>query len=254
MRRPLIAGNWKMHKDHREAADLVRELWPLLKGLTGVEVAVCPPFTSIPAVAGVIREEGMDICLGAQDAWFEAEGAFTGEISLGMLKSLGVDRVIVGHSERRQVIGEDDGLVARKLGAVLSGGLQAILCCGETLEEREAGGAFAKVEGQLKSAFSAVEPQLTGGLVVAYEPIWAIGTGKVATPDDAQEICAHIRKLAGEAFSEGVASGLRILYGGSVKPDNAAELMAMPDIDGALVGGASLQAADFSGIVRNSGV
>ncbi len=171
-----------------------------------------------------------------------------------MLKALGVDRVIIGHSERRQIIGEDDELVAKKLRAVLESGLQAILCCGETLEEREAGNAFAKVEGQMKSAFAAVEPEWTGNLVIAYEPIWAIGTGVVATPDDAQEIIAHLRKLAGEAFGAEVASGLRILYGGSVKPDNAAELMSQPDIDGALVGGASLKAADFAGIVKNSGV
>jgi triosephosphate isomerase len=243
-----------MYKDHEEAAALVSELWPLVKEDRGVEVAVCPPFTSIPAVSALIKEQGMDIGLGAQDAWYEAEGAYTGEVSLPMLKSLGVDRVIIGHSERRQIIGEDDGLVAKKLRAVLESGLQAILCCGETLEEREAGKAFAKVEGQMKSAFAAVDPQWTGSLVVAYEPIWAIGTGVVATPDDAQEIIAHLRKLAGEAFSGEVAEGLRILYGGSVKPDNAAELMGMPDIDGALVGGASLKAADFSGIVKNSGV
>lgn len=254
MRKPLIAGNWKMYKDHREAAALVGELWPLVKDVRDVEVAVCPPFTSIPSVAALIEERGMGIGLGAQDAWFEAEGAFTGEISLSMLKSLGVDRVIIGHSERRQIIGEDDELVARKLRAVLESGLQAILCCGETLEEREAGNAFAKVEGQMKSAFAAVEPRWTSNLVIAYEPIWAIGTGVVATPDDAQEIIAYIRKLAGEAFGEDVASVLRVLYGGSVKPDNAAVLMAMPDIDGALVGGASLKAADFAGIVSNSGV
>jgi triosephosphate isomerase len=254
MRKPLIAGNWKMYKDHREATALVSELWPLVKDNASVDFAVCPPFTSIPAVAALIEEQGMTIGLGAQDVYYEAEGAFTGEVSTGMLKAVGVDRVIIGHSERRQIIGEDDNLIARKLHAVLADGMQAILCCGETLEEREAGNAFAKVEGQMRSAFDVVDPGWTSRLVIAYEPIWAIGTGLNATPDDAQEIIAFLRKIVEEVFTADVAAIMRILYGGSVKPGNTAELMTMPDVDGALVGGASLKAADFAGIINYSEV
>ncbi len=250
MRKPLIAGNWKMFKDHVEATALVEALWPLVKDNDKVEVAVCPPFTAIPAVSALITQEGMNIGLGAQDVYPEPNGAFTGEVAPGMLTALSVDRVIIGHSERRQIFGESDELVARKLEAVLANGMQAILCCGETLEEREAGKANAKVEGQMRSAFKAVKPEWTDSLVVAYEPIWAIGTGAVATSDDAQEIISFIRKIASEVFGAEVADGLRILYGGSVKAGNAAELMAMPDIDGALVGGASLKAEDFAGIVN----
>ncbi len=243
-----------MYKDHREAAALVGELWPLVKNNTSVEFAVCPPFTSIPAVAALIEERGIKIGLGAQDVYYEAEGAFTGEVSPEMLKAVGVDRVIVGHSERRQIIGEDNDLIAKKLRAVLASGMQAILCCGETLEEREAGNAFKKVEGQMRSAFAVVEKGWIGMLVIAYEPIWAIGTGVNATPDDAQEIIAFLRTIVEEVFGADAAAGMRILYGGSVKPGNAAELMAMPDVDGALVGGASLKAADFAGIINYSEV
>ena len=250
MRKPLIAGNWKMYKDHREAVELVDALWELLGDTAQVEVAVCPPFTSIPAVAALIGEKGMTLGLGAQDAYFEKEGAFTGEVSLPMLKSLGVDRVIVGHSERRQVIGESDELVAKKLKAVLEEGLQAILCCGETLEERDRGDAHPKVAGQLASALEGIGEEKAAKLVIAYEPIWAIGTGVNATPEDAQDMISFIRGELAERWGSSCADGVRILYGGSVKPGNAAELLAMPDIDGALVGGASLKAADFASIVE----
>ncbi|WP_287152827.1 triose-phosphate isomerase [Candidatus Solincola tengchongensis] len=250
MRLPLVAGNWKMHKDHREAVDLVRELDGLLAGLEGVEVAVCPPFTALSDVARTLKESRSRIVLGAQDVYPAPEGAYTGEISPRMLKALEVHYVIVGHSERREIIGEGDQLVAAKARAVLEEGMVPILCVGETLEEREEGKAESKVRGQLESALAAWSSDEASALVIAYEPIWAIGTGKTATPEDAQEMNSFIRGWLAERFGQDTASGVRILYGGSVKPDNAAELMAMPDVDGALVGGASLKAADFAAIAR----
>ncbi len=250
MRKPLIAGNWKMYKDHQQAVELVGSLWGMIDGIEGVEVAVCPPFTSIPAVSSLIKERGMGLGLGAQDAYFEKEGAFTGEVSLTMLKPFGVDRIIVGHSERRQILGEGDDLVAKKLAAVLEEGMQAILCCGETLQEREAGGARKKVEDQLRAALDGVSPERSSGLVVAYEPIWAIGTGVNATPEDAQDMISFIREWLSGLWGKETAEGIRILYGGSVKPDNASDILSMPDIDGALVGGASLKAEDFASIIR----
>lgn len=243
-----------MYKDHREAVQLVAALWDLVGSIEGVEVAVCPPFTSIPDISRLIEERSMKLGLGAQDVFYEKEGAYTGEISIPMLKALNVDRVIVGHSERRQILGEDDEMVSRKLRAVLDGGLQAILCCGETLEEREAGGAFAKVQGQLDLDLEGLPASDAGRLVVAYEPIWAIGTGVNATPEDAQEMISFIRERLSQRWGEEVAQVIRILYGGSVKPDNAASLLSMPDIDGALVGGASLKAADFAEIVRAAAI
>ncbi len=252
MRQPLIAGNWKMYKNNAEAVELVRELAPLLEGLQGVEVAVCPPFTAISDVSRTVAELGAAIAVGAQDVYTEKEGAFTGEISPPMLSALGVKYVIAGHSERREIIGEKDDLVSLKLRAVLDGGMTPILCVGETLEEREAGRASEKVEGQLRAGLNKIETSEIAGMVIAYEPIWAIGTGKTATPDDAQEMCAFIRGWLARSYGEDAASALRVLYGGSVKPDNASELMAMQDIDGALVGGASLKAADFAAIARAS--
>lgn len=250
MRLPLVAGNWKMHKDHREAVELVRELEGLLVGLEGVEVAVCPPFTALSDVSRTLKETGSRIVLGAQDVYPAPEGAYTGEISPRMLKALEVHYVIVGHSERREIIGEEDRLVAAKARAVLEEGMVPILCVGETLEEREEGRAESKVIGQLEAALSAWTGDEVASLVIAYEPIWAIGTGRTATPEDAQDMNSFIRGWVAERFGQDAASGVRILYGGSVKPENAAELMAMPDIDGALVGGASLKAADFAAIVR----
>jgi len=254
MRTPLVAGNWKMHKDHREAVELVRELDGLLAGLEGVEVAVCPPFTALSDVARTLEDSGSPILLGAQDVYPAPEGAFTGEISPRMLRALGVRYVIVGHSERREIIGEKDDLVAAKARAVLEEGMVPILCVGETLEEREEGKAVSKVQGQLEAALSAwTGDEVSTGLVIAYEPIWAIGTGRTATPEDAQEMNSFIRGWLAERFGQDAASEVRILYGGSVKPDNAGELMAMPDIDGALVGGASLKAGDFAAIARFRG-
>ncbi len=250
MRKPLIAGNWKMYKDHQQAVELVGSLWDMIEDARNVEVAVCPPFTSIPAVSELIRERNMRLGLGAQDVYFEKEGAFTGEVSLMMLKPFGVDRVIVGHSERRQILGESDDLVAKKLNAVLEEGLQAILCCGETLQEREGGSARKRVEHQLSSALEGVSSEKSSLLVVAYEPIWAIGTGVNATPEDAQDMISFIREWLSGLWGKETAEETRILYGGSVKPDNASDILSMPDIDGALVGGASLKAGDFASIVK----
>lgn len=248
MRKPLIAGNWKMFKNNREAVELIGELAPLIAGSEDVEVAVCPPFTAIADVSRAIKDAGSAISLGAQNVYPEEEGAFTGEISPAMLAALGVDYVIVGHSERRQIMGERDDFIALKLRAVLDSGMTPILCVGETFEEREAGEAAAKVRGQLEADLVSLQDAEIPVLVVAYEPIWAIGTGKTATPEDAQEMCSFIRARLADAYGEDAASRVRVLYGGSVKPDNAADLMAREDIDGALVGGASLKAADFAAI------
>lgn len=252
MRKPLIAGNWKMYMNNREAVELVRQLAPMLTGLQRVEVAVCPPFTALADVSRLLGELGADIRLGAQDVYPQEEGAFTGEISPVMLNSLGVEYVIVGHSERREVLGERDDFVAAKVRAVIDHGMTPILCVGETLEEREAGRAEAKVEGQLQAGLAQVAPGELPGVVIAYEPIWAIGTGRTATPDDAQEMNAFIRSRLAAAHGGEAASQVRVLYGGSVKPENAADLLAGEDVDGALVGGASLKAADFSAIARSA--
>jgi triosephosphate isomerase len=252
MRKPLIAGNWKMFKDNREAEELVRELVPLVAGVEDVEVAVCPPFTALADTSRLLAESGSAIALGAQDVYPADQGAYTGEISPLMLKAVGVTYVIAGHSERREIIGEKDDFVAAKVRAVLDAGMTPILCVGETLEEREDGRALSKVEGQLAAGLDSAEAVEIPGMVIAYEPIWAIGTGKTATPDDAQEMNSSIRRWLAGAYGDDAAASVRILYGGSVKPDNAAELMAMEDIDGALVGGASLKAADFAAIVSGA--
>lgn len=248
MRKPLIAGNWKMHKDNREAVELVKELDDLVKGLQGVEIVVCPPFTALADVSRTIAGSGSGIKLGAQNVYPEPLGAFTGEISPLMLKAVGADYVIVGHSERREIMGESDEFIARKLRAVLDNGMTPILCVGETLEERERGEARSKVEGQLRADLASLSEGDMAGVVIAYEPIWAIGTGKTATPRDAQDMTSFIRERIGVEYNEDIAGGIRVLYGGSVKPGNIAELMAKEDIDGALVGGASLKAGDFAAI------
>ncbi len=250
MRRPLIAGNWKMYKDHREATDLVNNLWPLVKDNRDVEVVVCPSFTSLYPVSELIRDKGYGIALGAQDVFYENEGAYTGEVSPGMLKALDVSYVILGHSERRQIFGEDDDLVSRKLRAALEWGFNAILCVGETLKEREDGKTLAKILGQVKRDLQGVSAENLERTVIAYEPIWAIGTGRNASPQDAEEAIASIREEIANLYGKGNSERIRILYGGSVKPDNIRSLMEMPDIDGALVGGASLDARDFAAIVN----
>ena len=244
-RRPLIAGNWKMYKTTGEAVALVQAI---LAGLrTEREVVVAPPFTALAAVAPLLR--GTALGLGAQDMHWEKEGAFTGAVPGAMLRDAGCTHVIVGHSERRQLFGDTDEGVARKAGAALAHGLVPIVCVGETLAERESSRTMEVVERQVERALRTITPQQAAGIVVAYEPVWAIGTGKVATPEQAQEVHAFIRKLVARSHGDAVAAALRILYGGSVKPDNAGALMAQPDLDGALVGGASLDAASFLKIV-----
>ena len=252
MRKPLIAGNWKMHKTHLEAITLVQQLGHELAehDFETVEVAVCPPFTSLRTVQTLIDSDRYSFKLGAQNVYFEKEGAFTGEVSPAMLAALDVDYVIVGHSERREILGETDDEVNAKVKAVWAHEMTPIVCCGETETEREAAETEAKVERQVTAAFAGMKPELVGRTVVAYEPIWAIGTGKTATPQDAQATISYIRKVVGGAFGDDVAATARILYGGSVKSGNTASLLAQPDIDGGLVGGASLDGAEYAAIVR----
>lgn len=251
MRTPLIAGNWKMNNTHHEAIVLVQQLGHELAehDFERVEVAVCPPFTSLRTVQTLIDSDRYRFVLGAQNMFHEPNGAFTGEVSGQMLKSLDVTYVILGHSERRQFFGDTDEIVNKKVLAAFGIGLIPILCCGETDEEREAGETEAKVERQVRAGLEGVKPDDRARTVVAYEPIWAIGTGKTATPDDAQSTIAHIRKVLRDVTPES-ADAIRILYGGSVKSGNAGALIGQPDIDGALVGGASLDAAEFVGIVK----
>ncbi len=248
MRTPFVAGNWKMFTTADRARELAAAVARGVNGERGVTVAVCPPFPYLVVVAEAIRDS--QVGLGAQDVYPEKEGAFTGEVSPAMLLDVGCRYVIVGHSERRHVLGESDAFINRKLKACLTAGLTAIFCVGETLAEREAGQTEAILNRQLTEGLAGVDPSLARGLVVAYEPVWAIGTGRNATPEQAQEAHAYVRGRIAELLGPALAAGLRIQYGGSVKPDNAASLMAQPDVDGALVGGASLQAESFLAIVR----
>ena len=246
-RTPVIAGNWKMFKTNSEAGAYVAEFLPLVADAGGVEIIICPPFTSL---AEVRREtEGSRVRVGAQNAHFEPEGAYTGEISLGMLKEIGITDVILGHSERRQYFCENDEDLARKVSAALAAGIRPILCVGESDRERESGKTEEKLSAQLRGGLATITADQLAGMIVAYEPIWAIGTGKTATPGIAQQTIAFIRATLREMFGD-AAGSVRILYGGSVKPGNIGELMAEADIDGALVGGACLSAADFSQIVK----
>ena len=254
-RTPLMSGNWKMHHNHFEALATVQKLSYLLGGEDpdhDVEVSIHAPFTDLRTLQTAIEQDKMPIALGAQHCHWEEKGAFTGEVAPAMLAKLNVAYVIAGHSERREIFGETDEWVNRKVLAILANGMTPILCCGETLDEREAGGTDEKVAGQVRAGLEGVSPDQVGGLVVAYEPIWAIGTGRTATPEDAQATCAVVRATVAEVAGAEAAERVRIQYGGSVKPANAAELMAQPDIDGALVGGASLDADDFAKIVRFS--
>jgi triosephosphate isomerase len=252
VRRPLISGNWKMHHNHFEAIQTIQKLsWSLTADdLAAVEVSVHPPFTDLRSVQTVLEADKINIALGAQHCHFEDKGAFTGEVAPPMLAKLNVSYVIAGHSERREVFGETDELVNAKVLAILKAGMTPILCVGETLDEREAGTTEAKVTGQVRAGLAGVSAEQLPTVVVAYEPIWAIGTGRTASPEDAQAVCALVRKVLGELGGQEAATAIRIQYGGSVKPDNAAELMAQADIDGALVGGASLDAEQFAAIVR----
>ncbi|MDA8227005.1 MAG: triose-phosphate isomerase [Desulfitobacterium hafniense] len=250
MRTPIIAGNWKMHKTVAEAVTLVNELKPQVAGVNGVEVVVCPTFTALDAVAKAI--EGTNIALGAQNMYWEEKGAFTGEISPVMLKEIGCKYVILGHSERRQFFGETDETVNKKVKAAFAHGLIPIMCVGELLEEREAGVTEKVVKTQTEGGLAGLSPDLVKQIVIAYEPVWAIGTGKTASSQDAQQVIAYIRQVVAGLYGPEVAAEVRIQYGGSVKADNSGELMAQPDIDGALVGGAALEAGSFGGIVRFS--
>jgi triosephosphate isomerase (TIM) len=253
-RKPLMAGNWKMNHTHLEAIQVVQKLSYRLEGADydHCDVVVCPAFTALRSVQTTIDSDRIPIGLGAQDCHWEASGAFTGEVSAPMLAKLNVGFVLVGHSERRELFGETDEVVARKLHAVLAAGMLPILCVGETLDEREAGGTDAKVSGQVEAALRGVDSERIAELVLAYEPIWAIGTGRNATPEDAQATVATIRATVAAIAGGPAAARVRILYGGSVKPGNIAALMAQPDIDGALVGGASLDPDEFARLVRFS--
>ena len=245
-RKAIIAGNWKMNKTASEAAVLVDELIPAVKDAT-CEVVICTPFTDL--VTAVAKTKGTNIHVGAENVHFEKSGAFTGEISADMLVDLGVEYVIVGHSERRQYFAETDQTVNKRSRAALAAGLKPIICVGESLTQREQGVTEELVRMQTKIALNGVTAEELKNVVIAYEPIWAIGTGKTATAEQAQEVCAAIRKVVGELYGEDAAKGLTVQYGGSMNPKNAEELLSKPDVDGGLIGGASLKADQFAVIV-----
>jgi triosephosphate isomerase len=246
-RRPLVAGNWKMHKTGPEAREFCAALAGLVGDAPAVDVAVCPPYTALEASAEVLA--GSPIAVYAQNVHENEKGAHTGDISAAMILATGADGALVGHSERRAA-GDTDAQIAERVRNAIDAGLLVVLCCGESLETRKAGETEAWVTRQIRSAFAHVQPADIARLVVAYEPIWAIGTGETASPEQAQEACAIVRRVAGETVD---GEALRVLYGGSVSPANAAELMAQPDVDGALVGGASLEPESFAAIVAAAG-
>jgi len=247
VRTPFIAANWKMHKSIAEAVEFARVFAPLVRDVTDVEIAIAPAFTSLAALRAALGTSR--VALAGQNAHFEAKGAFTGEISVAMLADVGCRHVILGHSERRALFGETDAFIAKKLRAVQAAGLRPILCVGESAVEREAGRTFDVLRSQLEGSLAEADPSHAAELVVAYEPVWAIGTGKTATPELAQEAHGFVRARLAERFGP-AAESIRIQYGGSVKPENTADLMAQADIDGALVGGASLDPVSFSAIIR----
>jgi triosephosphate isomerase len=251
-RRPIMAGNWKMHHTHLDAIQVVQKLSYRLeeRDYDECEVVVCPAFTALRSVQTVLESDRIPIRLGAQNVHWKDKGAFTGEVSPPMLVKLNVSYVIVGHSERRQLFGDTDEIVNQKLKAVLKHEMTPIVCVGETLDEREAGRTDERVDAQTRAAFASVRSAGATLSVIAYEPIWAIGTGHNATPEDANATIAVIRATLRELYGADAAAAIRVLYGGSVKPGNIADLMAMPDIDGALVGGASLDPDEFSRVVR----
>ena len=252
MRKPIIAGNWKMFKKIDEAIEfasgLKRELFQLDQEL--IDIVICPPYTALSEVSEVIY--GSNIKLGAQDAHWEDQGAFTGEVSLPMLKDTGCQYVIIGHSERRQYFGETNASVNKKIKAALKNNLIPIFCVGETLKEREANKTFPVLDDQVKNGLDAIDDAQIAKIVIAYEPVWAIGTGKTATPETAQEAQEYIRELLTKMYNKDIAEGIRIQYGGSVKPENIADLMLQPDIDGALVGGMSLELNSFVEILKKT--
>jgi triosephosphate isomerase len=251
-RKPLVTGNWKMHNNHLEAIALTQQLAFRLTGkdFDAADVAVLPPFTALRSVQTLVQGDKLRLSYGAQDVSPHPDGAYTGDVSARMLAKLGCSLVLAGHSERRERHGEDDALISAKVRAVLAHEMTPVLCVGEPLPVREAGGQIAHVLGQLDGGLERLTGDQVAGLVVAYEPVWAIGTGEVATPEDAQEVCAAIRERVCGLHGLEVAAAVRILYGGSVKPDNMPAIMAQPDIDGALVGGASLDYEEFVRICR----
>jgi triosephosphate isomerase len=252
MRKPFVAGNWKMNTDSRSSVELVEAIVSRTsaEAKKGVHVAVCPPFVYLQNVISVLRQSG--VAVGAQDVYYEKDGAFTGEISTAMLKDIGCTYVLCGHSERRHVIGETDELINKKVAAAIIGGLLPIFCVGELIEQRKASKTEEIVTQQIKKGLAGLNAAKASAITIAYEPVWAIGTGLTATPQQAQEVHCLIRKLLGQMYDTKLAQEIRILYGGSVKPDNASELMHKDDIDGLLVGGASLKADDFVAIIQST--
>lgn len=248
MRTPVLAGNWKMYKSAHEASAFLNELVPLVRDSRHREVVVCPPFVALPAAVSAARGSGIDV--GAQDVFWLRDGAYTGEVSAPMLLAIGCQWVIVGHSERRQYFGETDETVFKKTVAAIESGLKPIVCVGERLEEREAGQTEAVLAAQFEGGLARLAPDQMARIVIAYEPVWAIGTGRTATPEMASAAHKFLRAQVHLSFGSEIADACRILYGGSVKPDNIASLMAQDDIDGALVGGASLDAKSFAAIVH----
>jgi triosephosphate isomerase len=247
MRRPFIAGNWKMNLDRASAVALAEGVARKAEGVDDVELAVCPPSVYLDAVGKAIA--GSQVGLGAQNVYHEPKGAYTGEVSVAMLRDLGCRYVILGHSERRHVLGETDAAVNKKVRAALGAGLEPIVCVGELLAEREAGNTLRVIRSQFDGSLAGLSAEEVLRVVIAYEPVWAIGTGKVATPEQAEEVHLDLRKIIEDRYNNEVSGAVRIQYGGSVKPDNAADLLAQPNIDGALVGGASLDVESFMGIV-----
>ena len=252
MRKPFVAGNWKMNTDSHSSVDLAKRVASGSSQVAGqgVSVAVCPPFVYLQSVAKALSASS--VAVAAQDIYFEPKGAFTGEISASMLKDIGCTYALCGHSERRHVIGETDELVNKKVAAAIGGGLLPILCVGELLAEREASQTEEVVSRQLKAGLAGLGVEKASAVTIAYEPVWAIGTGRTATPQQAQDVHSFVRKLITEFYDNQLAEEIRILYGGSVKPNNSADLMSQPDIDGLLVGGASLSADDFVAIIRSA--
>ena len=248
MRRPIIAGNWKMNNTIAAGTQLIKDLAPLVADVTDVDIVACPTSTALAAVTAAAK--GTKIHVGAQNVHWEKSGAYTGEISTEMLNEIGVEYCVLGHSERRDYFGETDEGVNKRAHAAFAAGITPIICCGESLEQREAGVYLDFVAGQVKAALAGFKPEEVAQLVIAYEPIWAIGTGKTASFEQAEEVCAHIRKTVAAEFGQEAADGIRIQYGGSVKPATIKDLMKQPNVDGALVGGASLKAKDFSEIVN----
>jgi triosephosphate isomerase (TIM) len=251
-RKPFVGGNWKMNTNRSTGSDLARGVTDGLLQLDGVDVAVFPPFPYLLTVRSILRDRGSTVRLGAQDTYFQNDGAFTGEVSVSMLKDCGVQAVLAGHSERRHILGEKDEMVNRKLRAVLEAGLEAVLCVGETLDERTAGHQDIVTTRQVRTGLADIPGTLMPRVVIAYEPVWAIGTGKTATPEDAQDAHKQIRAQLSRQYGPDIAARVRIIYGGSLKADIASDIFAQPDVDGGLVGGASLNAADFVSICKSA--